>query len=293
LPKISKPESEMNKTLKSALWWIFAVFFTIAMARYQKMTGPTYPVSDKTTLNGNEIKYKLIRTAENDKDAEIALNVPDTNIKGTITYKRYKSNDSLTTTSLTRRNDTLFFMMPTQPAAGKMMYEITLSNGNEQVVLKAKKDEFVVMRFKGPVPLNILIPHVLAMFLGLLFSTRTAIEAFIGGTRTFKLALWTLGFLIVGGMIFGPIVQKYAFGAYWTGWPFADGISFNLFVMGDMTDNKTLVMVLAWVLAIFKLRKDPKSKFWPAFAAVMVLIVYLIPHSVLGSEIDHTKTPKP
>jgi hypothetical protein len=282
----------MNKTLKSFLWWVFAIFFTIAMARYQKMTGPTYPISGKATLNGNEIKYKLIRTAENDKDAEIALNVPDTSINGTITYKRFKSNDSLTTVPLIRRNDTLFFMMPTQPAAGKMMYEITLKSGSQQVILKAKNDEFAVMRFKGPVPLYILIPHVLAMFLGLLFSTRTAIEALIGGARTFKLALWTLGFLVVGGLILGPIVQKYAFGAYWTGWPFADGVSFNLFQMGDLTDNKTLVMVLAWVIAIFKLRKDPKNKFWPAFAAVMVLIVYLIPHSMLGSEIDHTKVPK-
>jgi len=282
----------MNKTLKSFLWWVFAIFFTVAMARYQKMTGPTYPISGKATLNGNEIKYKLIRTAENDKDAEIALNVPDTSIKGTITYKRFKSNDSLTTVPLIRRNDTLFFMMPTQPAAGKMMYEITLSRGSQRVILKAKNDEFVVMRFKGPVPLNVLIPHVLLMFLGLLFSTRTAIEALIGGARTFKLALWTLGFLIVGGLILGPMVQKYAFGAYWTGWPFADGVSFNLLQMGDLTDNKTLVMVLAWVIAILKLRKDPKNKFWPAFAAVMVLIVYLIPHSMLGSEIDHTKVPK-
>jgi hypothetical protein len=282
----------MSSTLKSTLWWVFAVVFTIAMARYQKMTGPTYPVSGETTLNGNEIKYTLIRTAENDKDAEIAVNVPDTSIKGTITYKRYKSNDSLTTVSLTRRNDTLFFMMPTQPAAGKMMYEITLSSSKDQVVLRAKNDEFVVMRFKGPVPLYILLPHILAMFLGLLFSTRTAIEALIGGARTFKLALWTLGFLIIGGMILGPVVQKYAFGAYWTGWPLAGDGTFNLFRLGDMTDNKTLVMVLAWVVAVFKLRKDPKNKFWPAFAAVMVMIVYLIPHSVLGSEIDHTKTPK-
>ena len=282
----------MSSTLKSTLWWVFAVVFTIAMARYQKMTGPTYPVSGKTTLNGNEIKYKLIRTAENDKDAEIAVNVPDTNIKGTITYKRYKSNDSLTTVPLTRRNDTLFFMMPTQPAAGKMMYEITLSSNKDQVVLRAKNDDFVVMRFKGPVPLYILLPHILAMFLGLLFSTRTAIEALIGGARTFNLALWTLGFLIIGGMILGPVVQKYAFGAYWTGWPLAGDGTFNPFLLGDMTDNKTLVMVLAWVVAVFKLRKDPKNKFWPAFAAVMVMIVYLIPHSVLGSEIDHTKTPK-
>jgi len=282
----------MNSTLKTTLWWIFAVIFTIVMARYQKMTGPTYPISGKTSLNGKEIKYKLIRTAENDKNAEIAINVPDTSIKGSITYKRFKSNDSLTTVPLTRRNDTLFFLMPTQPAAGKMMYEITLSNASERVKLKAKNGEFAVMRFKGPVPLYILIPHILAMFLGLLFSTRTAIEALIGGVRTYNLAIWTLIFLIIGGLFLGPMVQKYAFGAYWTGWPFADGISFNLFQMGDLTDNKTLVMVLAWVIAIFKLRKDPKNKLWPTIAAIMVLIVYLIPHSMLGSEIDHTKSPK-
>ncbi len=273
----------MNKTTKSILWWVFAVLFTVAMARYQKMTGPTYPISGKTALNGQEFKYSLIRSAENVKDAEIALNIPDTSVKGTITYKRFKSDDSLSTVPLLRRNDTLYFDMPKQPAAGKMMYEIELQSGTSKVKLNAKNDEFVVMRFKGPVPFTILIPHILMMFLGLLFSTRTAIEALINGARTYKLALWTLGFLIIGGLILGPMVQKHAFGAYWTGWPFGH----------DLTDNKTLFMVLAWVFAIFKLRKDPKNKLWPVIAAVMVLVVYLIPHSVLGSEIDHTKTPQP
>jgi hypothetical protein len=282
----------MKSLLKTIFWWVFAVVFTVAMARYQKITGPTYPISGKTSLNGTEIKYQLIRTAENDKDAKIAINVPDTSIKGTITYKRFKSNDSLITTQLIRKNDTLYFMMPKQPAAGKMMYEIVLNHGDQKVKLNSKTNEFVVMRFKGPVPFTILIPHIFFMFLGLLFSTRTAIEALINGTRTYKLALWTLAFLIIGGLFLGPVVQKYAFGAYWTGWPFADGVSFNIFQMGDLTDNKTLVMVLAWLIAIFKLKKDPTNKFWPAFAAVMVLIVYLIPHSMFGSEIDHTKPTK-
>ncbi len=273
----------MNSTLKTTLWWVFAVVFTIVMARYQKMTGPTYPISGKATLNGKVYRYKLIRTAENDKDAEIALNIPDTTVKGTITYKRFKSNDSLATVPLMRRNDTLYFMMPKQPAAGKMMYEITLKSPAEDVKLQAKNHEFVVMRFKGPVPLYILIPHILFMFLGLLFSSRTAIEALIKGARTYKLAIWSLVFLIIGGLILGPMVQKHAFGAYWTGWPFGH----------DLTDNKTLIMVLAWVFAIFKLRKDPTNKTWPVVAAVIVLAVYLIPHSVLGSEIDHTKTLKP
>ena len=273
---------KLSPILKATLWWIFAVIFTVVIARYQKMTGPTYPVSGKTTLNGTAINYSLIRSAENDKDAEIALTIPDTTVKGTITYKRFKSNDSLTVVPLVRRNDVLFFMMPKQSAAGKMMYKIDLWSGTEKVALTAKNDQFVVMRFKGPVPLYILIPHVLCMFLGLLFSTRTAIEALINGARTYKYALWTLAFLIAGGLLLGPIVQKYAFGAFWTGWPFGH----------DLTDNKTLIMVLAWVFAIFKLRKDPTNKLWPVVAAVMVLVVYLIPHSVLGSEIDYTKAPK-
>lgn len=282
----------MNSRTSSILWWIFAVVFTVAMARYQKMTGPTYPISGKAKIHGQEFKYNLIRTAENDFDAEIALNIPDTAVKGSITYKRFKSNDSLTTTELQRRNDTLFFMMPKQPAAGKMMYEIILRTENEQVKLKAKDDEFVVMRFKGPVPLQVLIPHILFMFLGLLFSTRTAIEALINGARTYKLAIYTLAFLVIGGLILGPMVQKYAFGAYWTGWPLAGDGTFNLFKMGDLTDNKTLVMVLAWLFALIKLRKDPTNKIWPLIAGIAVVLVYLIPHSVLGSEIDHTKSPK-
>ena len=44
----------------------------------------------------------------------------------------------------------------------------------------------------------------------------------------------------IGGMILGPIVQKYAFGEYWTGFPYG----------GDFTDNKMLIMWLAWAIAM-------------------------------------------
>lgn len=147
------------------------------------------------------------------------------------------------------------------------------------------------MRFKGVVPLQVLIPHILFMFLGLLFSTRTVIEALIKGARTYKLAIWTLVFIVLGGLILGPIVQKYAFGAYWTGWPLAGDGTFNLFKFGDLTDNKTLVMAIAWLIAVLKLRKDPSNRLYPIIAGFIVVVVYLIPHSMLGSEIDHTETP--
>ena len=271
----------MSSTTKTVLWWIFAVLFTIVAAEYQKITGPTYPVNGKVMLNNKSIRYILIRTAENDKDAAISLEIPDESVSAIIQYKRYKSNDTVTSVPMQRNGSKLTFMMPKQPAAGKMMYDIVLKSGTQEVKIGAKNDQPVVMRFKGPVPLYILIPHILLMFLGLLFSTRTAIESLINGTRTYKYALFALFLLIPGGLILGPLVQKYAFNAYWTGWPFG----------GDLTDNKTLVMVLAWVYAVYKLKKDPGNKVWPVTAAIIVLIVYLIPHSMFGSEIDYTKMP--
>ena len=271
----------MSLAWKSFLWWIFAVVFTIVAAEYQKMTGPTYPVKGKTTLNNQEIKYKLIRTADNDKDAEISIEIPDQSVTGTIHYKRYRSIDSITTAPMLRSGNKLSFMMPRQPAAGKMMYRILLNSGIQETTIGAKDDSFIVMRFKGPVPLYVLLPHILCMFLGLLFSTRTAIESLIKGSRTYRYAFYSLLFLIPGGLILGPLVQKFAFDAYWTGWPFGH----------DLTDNKTLVMVLVWAFAAYKLKKDPQNKVWPVAAALIVLIVYLIPHSMLGSEIDYTKMP--
>jgi hypothetical protein len=77
-------------------------------------------------------------------------------------------------------------------------------------------------------------------------------------------------------------VQKYAFGAYWTGWP----------VGTDLTDNKTAVAFLLWVLAVYKLWKDREKRGWALVAAIVLLLIYLIPHSMMGSEIDHTiQTP--
>jgi len=273
----------MRVSLKSVLWWIFAIIFTVVIAIYQRMTGPTYPERGTVTLNNNVIKYKLIRTADNDKDAEIAVEVADKSVTGAIQYKRFKSHDSLSSAPLMRSGNKLIFMMPKQPAAGKMEYSISLSANNETVILTEKP---IVMRFKGPVPAFVLMPHILLMFLAMLFSTRAGVEALINGSKTYKYSLLTLIFLVPGGLILGPFVQNYAFGDYWTGWPMK-----GIFHFGDMTDNKTLIAGLGWIIAVFMLRKNHTARGWAIAAAIILLAVYMVPHSVLGSEIDYTQQP--
>ncbi|MCX8055813.1 MAG: hypothetical protein N3A67_09145, partial [Ignavibacteria bacterium] len=91
-------------------------------------------------------------------------------------------------------------------------------------------------------------------------------HAAFGGSNLYKYALWTTILFFIGGMILGPLVQKFAFDAYWTGWPFGH----------DLTDNKTLVALIFWLIALFKLRKNPTNKTWAIIAAIVMLAVYLI-----------------
>jgi len=267
----------MNTKTKSILLWVGAFIFMAVIAIYQKMTGPTYPVRGKVELGGETIKYKLLRTYETGTDAPIKIAVADTAIKGLCKYRRFKSYDEWTFAPMKREGGDLVAYLPMQPMAGKVMYEISLTKGTETKLLN--NDQVVLLRYKGIVPLYILIPHIIAMFLAMVFSTRAGLEAITKGADAYKQALWTIIFLCIGGVILGPLVQKYAFDVYWSGWPWGH----------DLTDDKTAVAVIAWVIAVVRLKNHPERRTWALIASLVLLAIYLIPHSALGSEIDYTK----
>ena len=57
----------------------------------------------------------------------------------------------------------------------------------------------------------------------------------------------------------------------------------------DLTDNKTAVAFLGWLIAYLMIRKNIKYAYTAIIAAVILLAVYLIPHSMFGSELDYEK----
>ena len=78
---------------RSALLWIFSFLFTVTIAIYQRMTGPTYPVRGKVVLAAQEIKFKLVRTWE-DGDARVSITVPDRLTEVEIKLKRLRDPEN-------------------------------------------------------------------------------------------------------------------------------------------------------------------------------------------------------
>lgn len=262
--------------IKAILIWFFAIFFTIVMAIYQRMTGPTYPVRGNVEIAGQTIKYRLIRTYDGSDDAKIKIVVPDTSISGEIKLRRFKSYDTWITAPLQRSGDTLIGSLPHQDPAGKVMYQVTLVQGSARYLLN---EHPAVLRYKGFVPDYVLIPHIFFIFLAMVFSLLTGLMVIFKMKHTYIYAWITLITLALGGMILGPIVQKFSFDAYWTGWPFGY----------DLTDNKSLIAFIFWTIAVIVMSRRRENKLWPILASIVLLVIFLIPHSMLGSEIDFTK----
>jgi hypothetical protein len=263
--------------MKKAGLWILAFAITLAAAVYQRMTGPTYALRGKSAVGSTEISYRLPRSHEIGPNCEISVKVPKTDIQGYILYKRYPTDDPWEKTPMSRQDDHLSANLPQQPSSGKIAYRVFLSSQQEKISIP--EEDPVIIRFKNPVPAGVLFPHILVMFLAMLFSTRAGLEALNKKSNPRKLVLWTVGLLFVGGMILGPLVQKFAFGEWWTGVPFGY----------DLTDNKTLITFLGWIAALIAGRKGKSARGWVLGASILLLIVYLIPHSILGSQLDYSK----
>jgi hypothetical protein len=268
-------------TLGTASLWLAAFLIMAGAAVWQRLTGPTHPRRGHTAVAGQDVRWRLLRSSVSGEPFMVTLPTPE-GVTGVVHYRRYPTTEPFRDVPMSREGGSLVGLLPTQPPAGKLEYFVTLAAPGGPV--RVPEGDPIVMRFKGDVPAGVLVPHVVSMFFGMMIGVRAALAAALSRPEARRYAWVTVVLIGVGGLVLGPIVQKYAFGAYWTGWPFGE----------DLTDNKTLAMWLAWVAALYVLGKRPdpadrRARWTVAVAAAVMLAVYMIPHSLRGSQLDYGK----
>jgi len=282
MTELQKPSKGRN-----ILLWTLAVSMMLVAVIYQRRTGPTYPKRGEISVGGTEYDYRLIRSEYNHQDARVVLPNLGEGAQAMLFYKRYKTPDAFTSSPLVQEDKEgrkeLAAYLPTQPAAGKLEYYIEVEAGGQKQRVPAG-EENVVIRFKDHVPTLLLASHVTFMFFAVLIGMRSGLGALTGDSQMRILSWVTFIGMSIGGMVLGPFVQKYAFGEYWTGFPWGF----------DLTDNKMLIMWIVWLLACTTIGLRPKKKelvgrFVVGVAMLVMTAVYMIPHSMRGSELDYSK----
>ena len=228
-------------------------------------------------MASQQVKVKFTRSHGGDTDAPVEIPKLEQGMSATLTYKRFPTTEAWTTVDFEDKGNRLVANLPNQPPAGKLTYHINIQFKDGKQAIASKQNP-IFIRYKGEVPTSILAPHVFFMFLSMLLSVVALFEA-IFNTKSYKrVGAITLGSLMIGGMVLGPLVQKYAFGVYWAGFPYD----------WDLTDNKLLIGVIAWILGVGLSWKNDRK--WPTIMAAIVLFgVYCIPHSMMGSQYNYDK----
>ena len=265
--------------MRSRGWgWVLAFLLTLVLSVWQRLSGPTYPVRGRVALGDTVVTLKLSRSHGGEGDQPVRIQAPDEAVGGEVAWRRFPTTDPWQRVQLQRSGEWLEAALPKQPPAGTLEYQVRLHRGDQQTVFPPRP---AVTRFKGAVPAPYLIAHIAAMIVALLCAARAGFEALVPGGEPRRLAWVTLAALVLGGFILGPVVQKYAFDAWWTGVPFG----------WDLTDNKTLVAGLAWLWAVWRLRGGRPARWSVVAATIVTLAVFAVPHSVWGSQIDWSAQP--
>jgi hypothetical protein len=275
--------------LTAALLWVLSGVITLVCFTYQDRTGPTYPLEGDLQTTQGTAHFKFLRSETIGTDLKIMLLDPvPPDVTGYVKYRRYKSNDDWEILSMkpgsfefSRRGRTesvqgMGVELPSlQERAGKYEYLVYIDDGEDEAI-SVTDDKPIYARYKAEVPTGVLILHILAVFASMTIAIRTTFEALINGN--YRVLLWaTTLSLLLGGFILGPLVQWYAFGVWWSGVPFGY----------DWTDNKVLVELIFWILALYLNRGDRRDRRSVFLAGIVTLVVYFIPHSIFGSEFDY------
>ena len=275
--------------LRSILFWILAVIITIGCLSYQDKTGPTYPLEDDIEVFGNVVHFKFLRSETIGTDLQIMLKDPiPSGVSGFVKYRRYKSHDEWSTVQMEPGNfeskarmkvesvkGTGVKLPSLQERAGKYEYFVFITNADEESV-SVTGDKPIYARYKSEIPDWALVIHILTIFISMAIAIRTVLEAIVNGK--FKWMIWaSIISLLVGGFVFGPIVQWYAFGVLWSGIPFGH----------DWTDNKVVFELIFWFIAAYMNRGNRRNRGSVYFAGIATLLVYFIPHSIFGSEYNY------
>lgn len=264
--------------MKRSIWfWLAAIFITLVAIIFQRQTGPTYPKKVQFDVDTVQVNIKLPRSYEINKSLQIELPALSWEWTARLYHRPYPLDTAWTVEPpFWPEGDKLVSYLPTvSQKAAKIEYYLEFENYGSGTIFQIP-EEPVVMRFKGGVPAWALIPHIILIFIAMIFSNLAGIMAFF---KHDKYKLWgaiTLVLIFFGGLIFGPVVQKFAFGHYWTGFPFGS----------DLTDNKTLIMFVVWTIAVLANLKR-NTPWLTVVASVVTLLVYCIPHSLRGSEFSY------
>lgn len=167
-------------------------------------------------------------------------------------------------------------------------FEVTTAT-KEKIRVPSDPERFFLIKYKGKVSRVVIYLHIIFMFgafyymIQSLFSAIGILTGRASKTEAVRMTRWVLICSFIGGWPLGIILNYQAFGVIYEAFPFGY----------DVTDNKTQLMFLFWLLSALLVRgsffssDESRDRLGSRGFAVAVIVsfvvslaLFLIPHSI-------------
>ncbi|MBN1885330.1 MAG: hypothetical protein JW876_07405 [Candidatus Krumholzibacteriota bacterium] len=179
--------------------------------------------------------------------------------------------------------------LPALPRGKRMEYAFVVGTPDGEEIRMPAGGGFLSIKYEGIYSTTVLVLHMIFMFAAFftmamcLLGALAVLRGTEGKNFTVVMSRWVMFFTFVGGWPLGMILNQQAYGVAWEGFPFG----------WDVTDNKTQIMLVCWILTILLARgsffgrgerSDPVSPRVFAAAVVAAFVIsmglFLVPHSL-------------
>ncbi len=274
-----------------------AVIFTLLMLVFTRKTTAVRSVHKMVEQGGILIEHHTVPKQVGEEIPLISARVEGSS-EVRLVYKIGMEGEYQSIPMLTKSSEQNVFeaSIPLHPKGVKAWYYLEAvspaAEGGVTVTLPEAQSgqvDPIRLKFEGEVPPYVIIAHILCIF-GAIFFAVLALFSAIDVSRSketlrqsVKYPVWTLVLLFLGFVPFGIAMNYFAFGVLWEAFPFG----------WDVTDNKSQIMMLFWLLTLLLTRgslfgkgternliSDRGYSALVIVSFVATMIILAVPHSV-------------
>lgn len=266
------------------LRYAIALVLTIALLGLARRTSTRHTAEYSVRIADITAAHRTVTEAFGEKPILNVAVAPSEGLSAILYYSTTKGGPYAIDT-MVQTNDGFTGTLSVLEKGATWYYHIDmLKDGSAVGRFPANGDQFI--KFKGHVPVYAIVPHIFCMFATVFIGLMTVFTAYDvakgkGDIRkSTRYLLWTNIFVFIGGFPLGYYVAYAAFGKGWSGIP----------VGWDITDNKTVILFLFWLVTLILARKGLKGEkiaisngayFTLTIVSFAVSIIsFMIPHSI-------------
>ena len=244
--------------------WAGALVITIIFTFLLRTISPEKPVTGTVEFGNEKVAYKFDKVYRSDDDYKVMLFSDIDSLQADLEYKDSNSGKGWIKVPMENKNGMLTANIPKHPTQSLVDYRVTLKY-EDQTFIVPRKDGLTI-KFLGRVSPQIMFWFYVAMFGGILLSTRIGLEYFNENEKIKKLSFFAFITFVFYAMLLIPVKRTYELSAFGKSIPQIN----QLFSVGG------ILIIVLWIGGMISFFYIKNRRLMALIVAVLTFLIFLI-----------------